>query len=76
MLVNALIDFKDQLVFALGGDPTVPDSRIYRFGWFNQYTNSLYFNMYTFILSHIIALTIGFIRHLLTIRKSLREAST
>ncbi|UCZ54126.1 hypothetical protein LGQ02_04925 [Bacillus shivajii] len=44
------------LLDALGGTPTVADSKIYRFGWFNQYTNTLFFNIYTYIFT--IAFTI------------------
>ncbi|HEU4962813.1 MAG TPA: hypothetical protein VFV52_03000 [Bacilli bacterium] len=36
------------LLTALGGGPEEPQSRIYRFGWFNQYTNTLFFNVATF----------------------------
>lgn len=47
------------LIDALGGGPDQPDSRIYRFGWWNQYTNSLLFNTNTFLLSHVISAAIG-----------------
>lgn len=40
--------FASHLISALGGGPDVPQSRIYRFGWFNQYTNTLFFNVATF----------------------------
>lgn len=48
------------LVDALGGGPDVPDSRIYRFGWFNQYTNTFYFNGYIFAIG--ILLVVGVFR--------------
>ncbi|MEO2078234.1 MAG: hypothetical protein ABGX20_23135 [Bacillus sp. (in: firmicutes)] len=53
ILIAAIIHYTNDLITALGGDPTNPESRIYRFGWFNQYTNSLFFNVYTFLISHI-----------------------
>lgn len=43
LLIFLIVNFTDELVIALGGTPSNPDSRIYRFGWFNQYTNSLFF---------------------------------
>lgn len=53
------------LISLLGGGPTNRSSRIYRFGWFNVYTNSIFFNLYTFILvacvSHVIGLVWGVI---------------
>lgn len=35
-------------IMSLGGGPNHPESLIYRWGWFNQYTNTIYFNVYTF----------------------------
>ncbi|MDM5317239.1 hypothetical protein QUF49_14615 [Fictibacillus sp. b24] len=43
------IFFFKRLIHELGGPPTTMDSQIYRFGWLNQGTNTLYVNMYTFI---------------------------
>lgn len=34
----------------LGGTPQNEDSRIYRFGWLNTYTNDFYFNIYTLLI--------------------------
>lgn len=34
----------------LGGTPKNEDSRIYRFGWLNTYTNDFYFNIYTLLI--------------------------
>lgn len=59
LLVIEIVNFRSELVIALGGNPTVPESKIYRFGWFNQYTNSMYFNLYTFLATHIVAVVIG-----------------
>ncbi|MCR2822602.1 hypothetical protein [Lederbergia panacisoli] len=59
LLVYAIIHYKNELVIALGGPPTNPESRIFRFGWFNQYTNSLFFNIYTFFLSYIFIIFLG-----------------
>lgn len=61
LLIFLIVNFTDELVIALGGTPSNPDSRIYRFGWFNQYTNSLFFNAYTFILTHIAAVVPGIV---------------
>lgn len=54
ILIAAISNYTHDLIAALGGDPGNRESRIYRFGWFNQYTNSLFFNVYTFLLSHLI----------------------
>ncbi|WP_436371204.1 hypothetical protein [Cytobacillus sp. BC1816] len=59
LLMIEMNDYTGELITALGGTPDNPESRIYRFGWFNQYTNSLYFNVYTFFLSHIITVILG-----------------
>jgi hypothetical protein len=66
LLIYQIINYTNELIIALGGTPTNPNSRIYRFGWFNQYTNSIYFNVYTFLLTHILAIIIGVLS---TIRK-------
>ncbi|MEH7883725.1 hypothetical protein V7654_05295 [Bacillus sp. JJ1609] len=58
-LMVAILNYANELVIALGGTPANPDSRIYRFGWFNQYTNSIYFNVYTFLMSHMIVVMAG-----------------
>ncbi|MDM5225326.1 hypothetical protein QUF73_03810 [Cytobacillus sp. NJ13] len=59
LLIIAIHDYTRELIIALGGTPDNPESRIYRFGLFNQYTNSLYFNVYTFFLTHIITVILG-----------------
>ncbi|HEU5139498.1 MAG TPA: hypothetical protein VFT51_05955 [Bacillales bacterium] len=46
----------DHLVEALGGPPSETDSRIYRFDWFNQYTNPLYFNWATLSMSILVTI--------------------
>lgn len=61
VLAFMVIDNAKELIQALGGTPDDPHSRIYRFGWFNQYTNSMYFNVYTFFMSHIAAVMIGMV---------------
>ena len=52
LLILLISNYTNGLIIALGGTPSDPESRIYRFGWFNQYTNSLFFNVYTFFLTH------------------------
>lgn len=69
ILIAAIINFTNDLITALGGDPTNPDSRIYRFGWFNQYTNSLFFNVYTFLISHIFAVMLGVLATIISRKK-------
>lgn len=65
VLVGILIYFelmyKNNLIEALGGGPGKENSRIYRFGWFNQYTNGLFFNTYTFMLTYLFAFLVGVI---------------
>ncbi|MDQ0888541.1 hypothetical protein QFZ81_003629 [Paenibacillus sp. V4I9] len=46
------------LLHHLGGGPNSPDSVIYRFGWLNQYTNTLYFNFYSFTIGVLLTLLI------------------
>lgn len=38
-----------ELISLLGGGPDDPDSRIYRFPWLNQYTNTIFFNVYLIV---------------------------
>jgi hypothetical protein len=38
------------LIKQLGGPPSNVNSRIYRFSWINQYTNTFYVNVYTYII--------------------------
>lgn len=52
-LIFLIVNNAKELIFTLGGPPTEPESTIFRFGWFNQYTNSMFFNFYTFLLSHL-----------------------
>jgi hypothetical protein len=40
----------NDLVHELGGPPTNRESRIYQFFWLNQYTNTIFVNVYTFLL--------------------------
>lgn len=39
--------FVINLINNLGGTPEIPDSRIYRYPWLNQYTNTIFVNVYT-----------------------------
>jgi hypothetical protein len=55
-------DFAANLINDLGGSPKEPESRIYRFPWLNQYTNTLFINFYTF---GILATGITFLRNIL-----------
>ncbi|WP_141434414.1 hypothetical protein [Bacillus sp. 03113] len=38
------------LIDQLGGTPAQESSRIYRYPWLNQYTNTLFINGYTFLI--------------------------
>jgi hypothetical protein len=58
-LLFAITDYANELIAALGGSPANENSQIYRFGWFNQYTNSLFFNVYTFLLTHVFSVIVG-----------------
>ncbi|MFS0865469.1 hypothetical protein [Fredinandcohnia sp. 179-A 10B2 NHS] len=60
LLVIGEVIHVQNLVDTLGGGPDIPDSRIYRFGWFNQYTNTFYFNGYIFAIG--ILLVVGVFR--------------
>ena len=47
----------------LGGSPEVVSSRIYRYSWLNQYTNTIFINYYTFsILVTIIGIAQALLR--------------
>ncbi|MDQ0350210.1 putative membrane protein [Alkalibacillus filiformis] len=61
LLVIPLINNANELIDRLGGPPSEPGSVIYRFGWLNQYTNSMFFNLYTFLIIHILTVVIGVI---------------
>jgi hypothetical protein len=39
--------FAANLINDLGGPPKEPSSKIYRFSWLNQYTNTIFINFYT-----------------------------
>lgn len=58
-LLFAITDYTNELTTALGGSPANENSQIYRFGWLNQYTNSLFFNVYTFLLTHVFSIIVG-----------------
>jgi hypothetical protein len=45
-----------ELISLLGGGPSVPESRIYRFPWLNQYTNTMFFNMYLLVILSAMAI--------------------
>ncbi|WP_413299468.1 hypothetical protein AA0X95_15915 [Bacillus sp. 1P10SD] len=59
VLIFLEVRYIQNLVILLGGGPESPDSRIYRFGWYNQYTNTLYFNWITFILGMVLSVMIS-----------------
>lgn len=44
------ISFITEMINRLGGPPSEPDSEIYRFGWLNQGTNTLFINLFTFTM--------------------------
>ncbi|UOQ86303.1 hypothetical protein [Gracilibacillus salinarum] len=48
--------FVMDLVGQLGGPPDAENSRIYRYSWLNQYTNTIYLNVYTYcmVLSFVV----------------------
>lgn len=52
LIVSIILEtfFVKELVQQLGGTPTNADSRIYRYPWLNQYTNTLFVNVYTFLI--------------------------
>ncbi|SFS76877.1 hypothetical protein SAMN05428962_2747 [Paenibacillus sp. BC26] len=57
------------LLHHLGGGPNSPGSVIYRFGWLNQYTNTLYFNFYSFTIGVLMSLLISTYVEMLRRRK-------
>ncbi|MEH7438232.1 hypothetical protein V7182_12215 [Neobacillus drentensis] len=59
VLIFLEVRYIQNLIILLGGGPEIPESRIYRFGWYNQYTNTLYFNWITFILGMVLSVIIS-----------------
>ncbi|MDU5145547.1 MAG: hypothetical protein E6230_25575 [Paenibacillus dendritiformis] len=49
-----------QLIGNLGGAPDRPGSVIYRWGWWNQYTNTACINVFTYLFGIDLALIIGY----------------
>ncbi|MEH7012161.1 hypothetical protein V7087_15335 [Neobacillus niacini] len=52
LLAASVLEFAyiNELIQKLGGPPTNEESRIYRFPWLNQYTNTIFVNFYTFLI--------------------------
>lgn len=75
VLAVLIINYAKNLIVALGGPPTNPESRIYRFGWFNQYTNSMFFNTYTFLFTHILVLFVGILSTIKAENKNKQDGS-
>ncbi|CAH2716039.1 hypothetical protein BACCIP111895_03223 [Neobacillus rhizosphaerae] len=79
ILIFVEVDFINNLVHLLGGGPEEPKSRIYRFGWYNQYTNTIYFNWITFcmgmVLSAFFALFFGLLKKQIAAKSNLRKQS-
>ena len=44
------ISYFNEFIQKLGGPPTNEESKIYRFPWLNQYTNTIFVNFYTFLI--------------------------
>ncbi|MFC0472406.1 hypothetical protein ACFFHM_18435 [Halalkalibacter kiskunsagensis] len=63
-IANELLVFTNALITHLGGGPNEPNSLIYQYGWFNQYTNTLYFNWFTFNIGVYLAVIISCILRL------------
>lgn len=57
------------LIQQLGGGPHNPDSVIYRWSWLNQYTNTLFFNGFTFTIGVLLAVLISSCQELVRRRK-------
>jgi len=70
VLLSAEITFVNNLMDQLGGRPDNPESKIYRWGWLNQYTNSIYFNQFTFGMGLVASSTVGAAIALLQRQKS------
>lgn len=49
-----------QFIGDLGGPPDKPDSAIYRWGWWNQYTNTAYINVFTYTFGIDLSMIIGY----------------
>lgn len=52
LLAASVLEFVyfNELIHKLGGPPTSHESRIYRFPWLNQYTNTIFVNFYSFLI--------------------------
>ncbi|WP_158651531.1 hypothetical protein [Mesobacillus jeotgali] len=49
LLLLSILEYKlaIDLINDLGGTPSIASSKIYRYPWLNQYTNTLFINFYT-----------------------------
>ncbi|HWL25460.1 MAG TPA: nucleoside-diphosphate sugar epimerase [Ureibacillus sp.] len=52
-------EYRTDVIDSLGGPTTDPNSKIYQYPLLNQFTNSIFFNFYTFGLIHTISGVIG-----------------
>ncbi|MGX1981301.1 hypothetical protein EDD69_104217 [Thermolongibacillus altinsuensis] len=52
LIISAVLEaaYVIDLIKQLGGSPSNVNSKIYRFSWINQYTNTFYINAYTYII--------------------------
>lgn len=53
---------------ALGGTPSAADSKIYRIGWWNQYTNTFFINIYTVTIIYTLVILISTVYKKLSIQ--------
>lgn len=59
VLIYFTIDYKNEVIESLGGPSTNVNSTIYNLPLLNAYTNTIFFNFYTFALIHSIFGLIG-----------------
>ncbi|MEK0315025.1 hypothetical protein [Cohnella sp. 56] len=60
----------------LGGEPNEPQSIIYGWPWLNQYTNTLFFNFFTFTAGIMLILLVSSIVVHFRIRKKIKSQQT
>lgn len=59
LIIQEEIEFIYELYAALGGYSNNPNSKIYRYGLLNQYTNTIFFNFFTYCGGILVGLIVN-----------------
>ncbi|OXM13907.1 hypothetical protein CGZ75_12910 [Paenibacillus herberti] len=61
-------NFVRNRIHALGGWTDNPDSKVYRFGWLNQYTNDMWFNGYVWLMVFSVFVIVFYVKRVYWLR--------